>query len=297
MKDGEKYKVLVKRGGGRGDVLLSTSVLRALKAKFPQSFLGMATDISGVDIVKGLPYIDKLYICNNFYEVLDFHEPGYDLVVSLLYEKQLHLPYLEAFMGQAGVVGYQPRPVILWNAKVENYARRLVGSFNPEGRPLIALHRGPTWPMRMWRDEGYEKVLKHFKQKYRAAIIEVSGTPGYNLGLGLDLTGQCNFKTTAAILKRCSALLCIDSLVMHMASAVCLPAVGLFGPTDPKKVMLADGLNYPVVTPSPCRFCRHLRGTSVYIECTQKSYVCMEKIQPEQVIEGLEKVLRKTGAV
>ncbi|MHB8171854.1 MAG: glycosyltransferase family 9 protein [Thermincolia bacterium] len=297
MKDALKYKVLVKRGGGCGDVLLSTPVLRAIKQKFPHSFLGMVTDVGGVEIVRDLPFIDKLYICKDFYEVLDFQEPGYDLMVNLLYEKQLYLPYLEAFMSQAGVAGYDPRPIILWDDKVEKYAKKLINAYNPEGKPLLALHRGPTWPMRMWSDEGYKKVLQHFRQKYRAAVVELSGASGYNLGLGLDLTGVCDFKTTAAILKRCSSLLCIDSLVMHMASAVRLPVVGLFGPTDPKKVLLPDGNNCPVVTPSICKFCRHLRGTSVYIECIQKSIVCMEKILVEQVINALEKVLQKTGAV
>jgi len=297
MRDPGKYYILVKRGGGQGDVLLSTPVLRALKKKFPHSYLGMVTDIRGAEILKDLPYIDRLYTCNNFWEVLDFHEPGYDLTVSLLYEKQLHLPYLDAFMMQAGVSGYDKRPEIRLNPGVENYARDLLKSFNPEGRPLIALHRGLTWPMRMWNDEGYRKVLQHFRQKYRTGIVELSGTPGYNLGLGLDLTGRCDFKTTAAILKRCSVLLCIDSLLLHMASAVKLPTVGIFGPTDPKKVMLLDGINRPVVSTGPCKFCRHLRGASVYVECTQKSFLCMEGIKPEQVIEGLEEVLIRTGAV
>jgi len=49
----------------------------------------------------------------------------------------------------------------------------------------------------------------------------------------LDLTGKTEIAELPALLSRCSAFLGNDSGAMHVAAAVGLPIVAVFGPTDP----------------------------------------------------------------
>jgi hypothetical protein len=49
----------------------------------------------------------------------------------------------------------------------------------------------------------------------------------------LDLTGKTEIAELPALLSRCSAFLGNDSGAMHVAAAVGLPVVAVFGPTDP----------------------------------------------------------------
>ena len=49
----------------------------------------------------------------------------------------------------------------------------------------------------------------------------------------LDLTGKTSLKPLCGIIKQAALFVGIDSGIMHMASAIDIPVVGLFGPTDP----------------------------------------------------------------
>ena len=59
--------------GGIGDVLLSTPALRALKSHFPETRISVLVVPRVHEVVKDLPYIDKVFI---FY-------PGIPLLISL----------------------------------------------------------------------------------------------------------------------------------------------------------------------------------------------------------------------
>ncbi len=49
----------------------------------------------------------------------------------------------------------------------------------------------------------------------------------------VDLSGQLDLLTLAALIERARLLLTIDSAPMHLASALGTPQVALFGPTNP----------------------------------------------------------------
>ena len=48
----------------------------------------------------------------------------------------------------------------------------------------------------------------------------------------LDLSGQLSLQELGALLKRSKALICVDSMVLHLTSALKVPVVALFGPTS-----------------------------------------------------------------
>ena len=76
---------------------------------------------------------------------------------------------------------------------------------------------------------------------------------------------------------------------MHIAVALKVPVVAIFGPTHPKLgfsplgerdiILCAD------VECSPCS----LHGKR---KCYQKSKICMEKITPEMVVDGVLEILK-----
>jgi heptosyltransferase-2 len=49
----------------------------------------------------------------------------------------------------------------------------------------------------------------------------------------IDLTGKTSIAELPALLSHCHLFLGNDSGAMHVAAAVCLPVVAIFGPTDP----------------------------------------------------------------
>ncbi len=97
----------------------------------------------------------------------------------------------------------------------------------------------------------------------------------------VDLTGQTDLKTLAALYQRAGAVVSTDTGPMHLAAAAGAPLVALFGPTAPwrtgpfskRQEVIRLGLGC-----SPC-FRRH---------CPDPK--CMMDILSEQVVEAVRKI-------
>jgi ADP-heptose:LPS heptosyltransferase len=104
-----------------------------------------------------------------------------------------------------------------------------------------------------------------------------------------------SLRQTMALIERCAVLLCHDSGPMHLATALNVPVVALFGPTHPKLGFWPVGEENAVLTAeaacSPCS----LHGTR---PCSLERKICLEEISPARVTEALRRVLdrEKEGA-
>ena len=103
--------------------------------------------------------------------------------------------------------------------------------------------------MKTWQKEKFAKLMLLLKEKYELSFIVVGGmdNQAYNREIIrivennncgkdidiLDLTGKIDLASLCSVIKRASLFIGIDSGVMHMASSLDIPVVGLFGPTDP----------------------------------------------------------------
>ena len=88
-----------------------------------------------------------------------------------------------------------------------------------------------------------------------------------------DLTGKIGLASLCSVIKDASLFVGIDSGVMHMASCLDIPVVGLFGPTDPFYVGPQNDRSIVVREESmecvPCylAYCKHrdcMRKLDVY---------------------------------
>ena len=102
-----------------------------------------------------------------------------------------------------------------------------------------------------------------------------------------DLTGRTGWGEAAAVMERCVAFVGPDSGLAHLACAVGIPAVVLFGPTDPA-ALYAPGLVTSVVSGMPCAPCY---SNNVFGGCRTGRGGCMLNIEPDMVWHGLEKTL------
>jgi len=100
----------------------------------------------------------------------------------------------------------------------------------------------------------------------------------------VDLAGKVDLRELTMVLKKAKLFVGIDSGIMHMASALDIPTVGIFGPTDPFYVAPQNERSAVVrldLACSPCYLrepCRHRK--------------CLEELEAEMVIEACRKVLK-----
>jgi len=111
------------------------------------------------------------------------------------------------------------------------------------GVPRIAVGAGASYgSAKCWPPDRFAEALEQFTTQNNADVI-LFGTPteakvsaAIAEGIGrpvINLTGKTTIADLPALLARCHLFLGNDSGAMHVAAAVGLPVVAIFGPTDP----------------------------------------------------------------
>jgi heptosyltransferase II len=111
------------------------------------------------------------------------------------------------------------------------------------GTLRVAIGAGASYgSAKCWLPERFAEVANRLMGESEAEII-LFGTPGETAvseaivaGMKrkpIDLTGKTAIAELPALLSRCQLFIGNDSGAMHVASAVGLPVVAIFGPTDP----------------------------------------------------------------
>ncbi|GAK57643.1 glycosyl transferase family 9 [Candidatus Vecturithrix granuli] len=98
---------------------------------------------------------------------------------------------------------------------------------------------------------------------------------------------------TAALIKQCTLFVSNDSGLMHTATAMRVPTVGLFGPSDPGR-NAPYGKGHIIVRSNlaciPCNKYPHYQYGGSYVQCVyereQKGY-CMQSLSVDQVYETI----------
>lgn len=120
----------------------------------------------------------------------------------------------------------------------------------------------------------------------RGAAEEMQESCGAPL---LDMTGRTTWGQTAALLRKCTGFLGADSGAAHLAVAMDLPAVVLFGPSSPE-CLFAPGLVVPVRSRLKCSPCY---SNSLFPGCGRSRPECMEDIDAERVLEAVREVIHQ----
>jgi len=232
-------KILVRRAGAQGDVLIATPVIAALQK---QGQVTVAT--SCPEALEGFPGIS----------VVKYGHPtaGFDRVIDLIYELEPKRPRVEVYAEQAGVKVADPRPIVYSTESAAQLAKKLA----PEGALLF--HCDAGWPCRKWK--RFPQLVERLKGY---PIIEVGSAELPNA----KQFGRIPLALLAELVKRSRLVVGLDSFVAHVATAVGKPVVVVFGCTKPELVMNGD---VEVVTRSEleCLGCHHEQPPPAYnCEC------------------------------
>jgi lipopolysaccharide heptosyltransferase II len=170
---------------------------------------------------------------------------------------------------------------------------------------ILALAPGARWATNRWPPEAFAAAARRLAEERGWKIVVLGGGPDTsvagvvalmleNAGAApLNLAGRLSLLESAAVLLNCDLLLTNASGLMHVAAALRVPAVVLFGSTvpafgfapyrSPARVLGIEGL--------PCRPCTH-RGRTA---CPLGHFKCMREIEPDRVIESARELLAEMG--
>lgn len=103
---------------------------------------------------------------------------------------------------------------------------------------------GARWPTKRWPSERFGELVKRLSADTGVKYF-VTGTKddealageivSYSGGAGVSIAGRTTLKELIGIVGRAGLVISTDSGPMHIASALGVPVVALFGPTSPER--------------------------------------------------------------
>jgi heptosyltransferase-2 len=110
-------------------------------------------------------------------------------------------------------------------------------------KPLVVIHPGGHYGRaKRWSPDRFQALAALLQERKQAQIVIVGSAddmPTAKVVAGsmkpapINLTGRTSLRQLAAVLSRADLCVCNDSGPMHVANALRIPVVALFGPTDP----------------------------------------------------------------
>jgi len=169
---------------------------------------------------------------------------------------------VETMMAIARAVGGRPVGARLEIRAVDHAAawERLVASHASGTGMRVGINPGGDRPNRRWPASRFIEVARDLAGRCGATIV-VFGGPGEEEaiagriadaldGAAVNLAGRLGLEELPYFLSRCDLLISNDSGPMHIAAAMQVPVVAIFGPED-------ANVFKPYVSPQRCRVLQH----------------------------------------
>lgn len=203
--------------------------------------------------------------------------------------------YME-FARHLGVGARPPERVLPAPAAAARRAEELVGELG--GAPIL-VNVGASKPANRWVPGRFGELAVRAAERFGGPVCLLGGPDDRRLfpadlaaigGSGVrDLVGATSLPELWELERRSRLFVGLDTGPMHLAAAVGLPCVILFGAADPRRTG-PFGEHEIARVGAPCAPCNRR-------ECPLPRHVCMEDLSVEHVLERMERALaRRTPA-
>jgi lipopolysaccharide heptosyltransferase II len=211
----------------------------------------------------------------------------------LRHEAALYLDAVRAIIPGAGNPGLRFLP----GAGDHDWAEEQL----PEGR-WVAVHAGggvnpgseltgKRWPLERFQSivgrliRAGNRVVLVGSPDDEAAASQISAGAGQGV---LDLTGKTSFSQLGAVLSRCVLFIGNDTGPMHLAVAVGVPVVAVFGPSSPVAYGPWSGRSRVIYHAERCEGCRFRGGL---VASCRNGYACTAAATEEEVWAAVRDLL------
>lgn len=157
--------------------------------------------------------------------------------------KKHETEYTMDILRLVGVQGEAPVPRLYPDPEAERKVDSLMsGRKLSSGKKMIAVHPGSSNPSKMWPHEWYAELIGKIKEAYDCDIVLLGAGEEKGLASRIkeecpervhNLAGTMDIKELVALLSRCGLFIGNDTGPMHMAAAVGVPVIAIFGRNIP----------------------------------------------------------------
>lgn len=317
-------KVLIIRFSSLGDVILTTPLIRSLKKKYPSANIDFLVREEYKDLLTYNPYLRNIFQfernVDNLETIYKLQDEKYDLVIDLQnnFRSKKISKWLRAYkvefkrndLSKFLLVKFKINLMKNLGTISERYAE-VLSDFQLDDEGLDLFIPEEIQP-KIKREEniigfcpGSRHFTKQYPKDYFIQLGEQLNNVGYKIALfggkddrelcneisnkiknAIDLSTDNDILQIARDMQECKAIVCNDSGLMHIASAVKVPLIAIFG-SSVKEFGFAPYKAKSIIVENEslkCRPCSHIGRES----CPKKHFKCMLEIKPEIVFQNLK---------
>lgn len=263
-------RIIVRRMGGLGDVVLVTPIVRALWQQNPLSEIWVET--GAPELFAMNPY------CSGAKKSVDRRPDDQFIDLDMTSENGGMRHFVTSYARAAGVGEIDRRTELYWDRDpyvAEDWSEN-----------WCAMNVGPTWTAKQWPEERFAEISRWLRYNgWRVMLVGLCDSVG--VPRDRDMRDCTSISEIAPLLSHCDLFVGVDGFCMHVAGAVGVPTVGIFGITESRFVMSGRGPQIgcdadKVIAPRTGE--RHRVYNANYIE---EDGTCIRTVTVEQVKEAI----------
>jgi heptosyltransferase-3 len=207
--------------------------------------------------------------------------------------------------------------VVRWTADDESSLQQKL-SGNWFSLPFAVLHVFPKFPYKMWHASGWSALAQWLADQGIRVVLTGSTAPDEMAYVedvcrklpasALNLSGQLSLAENAYLVSRARLYVGPDTALTHMAAALGVPTVALYGPSNPVKWSPWPKNFAPDANPFGMRGTQRVgnvmlvQGEGLCIPCFEEGCErhvgsfsdCLQQLRPQLVIDAVQVMLRET---
>jgi lipopolysaccharide heptosyltransferase III len=196
-----------------------------------------------------------------------------------------------------GIPAKAGQPVLVVQAAARaRMAAHLDSAGLRQDQPLVVVHPVSRWLFKAWPEAGCAEVIRHLVAMAGVPVAVTSSPEAKEVEAArrilvragvpvIDLVGRTTLTELAAVLERAALFIGVDSAPMHMATALGVPVVALFGPSGEHNWGPRGDGHVVITAPFLCRPC----GKDGCLGSKQSD--CLESISSDVVVMAAERIL------
>jgi len=167
-------------------------------------------------------------------------------------------------------------------------------------KDLVVIHPGASCPSKRWSSDKFARVADEVIKRFNKKVIIVAGDTDLIFGRtmrdymqsdALDLSGDLSVGELIALMSRARLLISNDSGPVHIAAALGVPCVVIFG----RKQAGLSFKRWGPVGKNDAILHRDVGCIECLAHMCKKGFKCLAAVEPEEVIEAAGRLLHVTN--
>jgi ADP-heptose:LPS heptosyltransferase len=301
-KTGRGPFIVVSRRWGMGDIISTFPALNALKQKYPRSYIVYRTVKNFVSLARMCDDVDEAVEDDWPSRFQKYNPCDYEISLNPADEEEVsHI--VDRYGINLGLELRSRQPKLTVPQRCLRKLSKRLGPFKAKRKPIVAIHAGPSVPVRTWPSDHWNHLAGILVDQLGATVIQVGADYHSQAGQivtrvvgALDWVGDLTLEETAAVISLCDLFIGIDSGLLHLAGAVGTPIVGLFGPVNPALRLPAETPSVGVAAELDCIGCNHRIPRLHWTTNCPYDIKCMRVLEPSAVLHAVTSMLGASNA-